>query len=347
MLILALFLGCTSAGVVLDGGTGGSGGGEVGGGDDGGGDDGDSVDDTGEGASDDTGEGSSALDCSAVEGVPLDSEKVPGARGFHGLAFDSEGWLVGSDGSSLIRADSTGEWEVWIPGVGEIEQLAFLPDGDLIVASRVTGDINRYTPSGGSTRIASSVWSYAVLVGPDDLVYLTSGKDVLRMDPDTGEAEVLATLTGGAPPHSLQFDKHHTKLFVGTAAETWGHSEVYSVPLDESLQPTGDPEVFAEGVGHGWHDGIAVDACENVYVAEFGYRSLYRITPDGQEVRIYKQWASSGSYYSHGLTWGTGEHGWPADALFVPMPYASNQVMVHTTGVPGSDWEGEVLLEEF
>lgn len=348
LLLLHGLLACTSPGVILDGGGTGSGGGEVAGGASGGGESGGGEDDTGEGGgtgSEDSG-GSSAFDCSSLSDEPLEAVEVEGARGYHGLAFDSEGRIYGTDGSSIIRATAEGEWEVWLPGLGYIEQLAFLPDGDLLVAHTYSGDVIRITPEGGQERVASAVGSYAVLVGPDERVYLTSGKYVARLDLGTGEVEYLAATNVSWPPHSLAFSKDHSRLFVGTAATVGGQSTIYALPLDADLEPTGELEVFAEQVGQGWHDGIAVDACENVYVTEFGSRTLYRISPDGEHVTPYRRWSGGGTRYAHGLAWGPEVGGWNPEALYVPMPYRDFEVMAHTVGVRGAHWDGEVDLAE-
>lgn len=348
------FLGCTSPGVVLGGGGTGGGGGEVaggasGGGESGGGESG-AEDDTGQGggsgSEDDTGQGGGAFDCSSLSDEPGEAVEVEGAKGYHGLAFDSEGRIYGTDGSSIIRATSDGEWEVWLPGLGYIEQLAFLPDGDLLVAHTYSGDIVRISPEGGQERVASAVHSYAVLVGPDERVYLTTGKFVARLDLGTGELEYLGATESSWPPHSLAFSKDHSKLYVGTAATVGGQSTVYALALDAELEPVGELEPFAVGVGQGWHDGIAVDACENVYVTEFGSRTLYRITPDGEHVAPYRRWSGTGQRYAHGLAWGPEVGGWNPEALYVPMPYLNFEVMAHTVGVRGAHWDGEVELAD-
>ena len=50
----------------------------------------------------------------------------------------------------------------------------------------------------------------------------------------------------------------------------------------------GDAKLFPKlvswstGVGTGWHDGLAVDACGNVYMCDYNVTAIYRITPDGR-----------------------------------------------------------------
>ena len=58
---------------------------------------------------------------------------------------------------------------------------------------------------------------------------------------------------------------------------------------------------------------------------------------------IFANWNSPYGYYGHGATWGTGVGGWLEDALYVPMPYGSNQVREIQIGVPGRDWAGTAI----
>ena len=61
------------------------------------------------------------VDCAAP--LPSPTQRiVPGVRGYHGLAFDAEGWMVGSDGTSLVRADDTGHTQLLVPNVGSVEK---------------------------------------------------------------------------------------------------------------------------------------------------------------------------------------------------------------------------------
>ena len=39
-------------------------------------------------------------------------------------------------------------------------------------------------------------------------------------------------------------------------------------------------------VGTGWHDGMAVDACGNVYVADYNITAIFRISPDGKDKKL-------------------------------------------------------------
>jgi hypothetical protein len=116
------------------------------------------------------------------------------------------------------------------------------------------------------------------------------------------------------------------------------------VDLDANFNPLGEPYLFATGVGGGWHDGLGVDVCGNLYVNDFDKQALYRVSPDGlQVVELMKTNFWSG-IYGHGNTWGSGVGGWLEDAIYMPMPYNNNTVAEVKIGIPYRTWDkGQVI----
>ncbi len=84
-----------------------------------------------------------------------------------------------------------------------------------------------------------------------------------------------------------------------------------------------------------WVDGIGVDECGNVYVAEYQTSALYRIGPEGGNAELIIDWYEHGGEeaYGHALEWGSGIDGWSDRSLFLPQPYADNQVTEVDLGV--------------
>jgi hypothetical protein len=121
-----------------------------------------------------------------------------------------------------------------------------------------------------------------------------------------------------------------------------GVGEVYYFDLDADLNPVGDVQVFARTGSSGWHDGLGVDVCGNVYVADYVTSSLYRVSEDGGTVTSMVDVVDFG--YGHGLTWGSGIGGWRADALYLPQPYNGYTVREVVIGVANGDsvrtWNG-------
>jgi sugar lactone lactonase YvrE len=286
------------------------------------------------------------FNCATVPDRPTSETWVSGARGFHGLAFDDAGFLIGSDNNALLRTDREGNSTVFVPGLGMLQQMTYLPDGDLIVSSGETGGLYRVTPEGGVETIAADLHAYSVLLGPDGRIYSgttvgPTNPGIARTNLETGEVEEFARLPEGVGARSLNFNRDFTALYVGIGGGL-GTGTIFRIELDEDLEPIADPEVFAQGVGQGWLDAIAVDACGRLYVPDSWTLGLYRVDPSG-EVEHYLDWAHSEGLYGHDAVFGSGIGGWLDDALYMPLPYQANKVKELVIGVPGRTYPGAVI----
>ncbi len=302
-------------------------------------------DDTGPDDPDDTGSVGDVFDCTTVPASPEPETILEGVSGYKGLAFDDAGHIVGSDGVSLIKATRDGDWSVWIPAAGEVEGLAYLSDGDLISTYGYgAGEIRRYTPEGGQSVVVGGLANYAVVVAPNDRIYAAGWNGAFAIDPDSGAYTELFTGSEGLPPgvspRILEFSRDYEQLFIGTIDN---RGRVFVVDLDDDYMPVGQPQVFAEGLGRGWHDGLGIDICGQVYAVDYDSRSLYRASADGGEVTTLVDWSSAPRTVAHGLVFGTGSDGWRSDAIYLPEPENGNRVKEIVIGVPGQRWTGELV----
>jgi hypothetical protein len=320
-----ILMGCTSRGGII---------GRGGGGDD----DDSSPDGDDDSATNDDDDAAPPFDCAQVSDTPISRRIVDGARGYHGLAFDGNGHIIGSDGNALIRATYDGQAEVFVPGLGRLEQIIHMPDGDLAIAMNADGGVHRVTPSGGLSLIASDVRAYGLVWGPDEKIWALNNSMVSRIDPATGTNTPIGVWTIPFQPHSGDFSKDFTKFYVGLI----GDGTTAVVNLDDEFRMDGEPEPFAFDVGNGWHDGVAVDNCGWIYMPDFRTSRLYRLSPAG-ETELYFSWSNDSSHYGHGVVWGSGIGGWRADALYLPMPYNNNTVQEIVTGTFSRTWEGTII----
>jgi hypothetical protein len=289
---------------------------------------------------------SEPYDCAKALPTPGAETIIEGASGYKGLTFDNEGHIVGNDGNSLIKATYDGEKTVWIPGVGEMEGIAYLSGGDLITTYGYSpGELKRYSPEGGETVLVGGLENYSVVIAPNDLIFGAGWNGAFMVDPNTGEYTKF--LSDGSPdfprgvsPRTLAFSRDHRTLYIGTIDN---RGRIYTLALDDDYTPIGSPELFAEGVGHGWHDGLDLDVCGNVYAVDYDSSALYRASADGGTVDKLADWSSNSREFAHGLIFGSGEGGWRVDALYLPEPENGKQVKEIVLGVPGSKWDGEVL----
>lgn len=289
------------------------------------------------GATGDTAPPRPVFDCSTVPVEPVSTRILEGATGYHDVAFTGDGRIIGASrqNAHLNVADEEGNVSVLSPSVGLTEQMVWLPDGDLAVASYDEG-IVRVTAAGGRVPIQPSIAAYGLILGPDEMLYAADQSRVFRVDPVTGDTEVLlepGALTRG-DPRVIAFDLAYERMFIGTYVGSQGR--IYVVDLDASYTPVGDPVVFVEGVGRGgYHDAITLDLCGYLYIPDYDTKTLFRVTPNGTVVQEYE--VSPGlinSDYPHGAVFGNGVGSWREDALYLPMPYNQNQVRELVVGVP-------------
>lgn len=280
------------------------------------------------------------FDCAAMPDEAQPERILEGARGYKGLAFDLDGNIVGWDENALIKSDYEGNWEVFLPGLEDPEQMLTLPDGDLVVTTSFSdGSILRISPDGGTTRLASNVYAYSVIQGPDEMLYGAGWEGVFRVHPRRGDVTTLKkTSFDDISFRAMAFSLDHSRLYMGAVDD---RGRIFYWDLDEDLEPMGDLKVFAEGVGRGWHDGLVLDSCGYMYVVEYESNALYRISPDGSDVRTLVEWSRERDF-GHGLVWGTGEDGWRADAVYLPSPNDGSVVKEIVLGVPGPGWTGEL-----
>ncbi len=276
-----------------------------------------------------------AIDCATLSAAPLSAGLVAGARAYHGIVITDAGTLVGSDGNNLLEADGYGLSTVFFPGTGSMEQLDRFPDGT-IVGARSNGDIIQILPGGGNTVLATVGSTYGVRVGPDDKVYVADWSRITRIDPALGTVETWFDGGNQFKPKVLDFSVDHTKMYVGSINNG---GKVYELDLDANFDPVGTPRVLASTPGS-WHDGLAVDVCGNLYVAEYNTTSMYRISPAGVVSTLFDPPFSN---YGHGVVFGNGAGPFSETALYVPLPYDGNKVAEVEIGVPYRTYPGPVL----
>ena len=297
----------------------------------------------------DTGNGLGPLPYPTVE---YDCDNIPdtyeervlnGARAYHGMAFDTDGSLIGWDGwNAITKTPYEGDATSWVPGFYGVEQIVRHPNGDLYTSLLDHAEVYRFTPDGGSERITGGLLlAYGMTLGPDGMFYVSDGH-LHRMDPETGELERLLSGSGGWSElyRDVAFSLDSTVMYIVKAGT--GSEWIYKVDLDEDLNLIGEPERFANVPGQ-WKDGVQVDACGYLWVPEYQKAALFRISPDGKTVDKILATAETG--YGHGTEWGTGIGGWREDAIYLPLPYNSAKVRELVIGVPDGrlvrTWKGE------
>ena len=125
-------------------------------------------------------------------------------------------------------------------------------------------------------------------------------------------------------------------MYIGTNDS---NGTIWTVELDAELNPVGEPSLWNSGLG-GWHDGLGVDICGNVYLADYDTLSLYRLSPDGAKVETLVDGDTNPSMYGHGLVWGSGIGGWKERSLYLPQPRNGDTLAELDIEVPYRTWQG-------
>jgi hypothetical protein len=265
--------------------------------------------------------------------VPFITEmELASPRGYHDVYFDQDGHIIGWDGNSLLQVTYDNDVDVFLPGINSAQGMDVLENGDLLYVNDF-GELRRVTPDPQSTTVATGLsGAYGITVGPDQMAYVCTSNNIRRVDPDTGDQDVWLTLPGSDHPRAMVFNLDSTGAYISTLV--FGNSPVYFVELDEDLDPTGPAVIFATNVGQGYHDGLGIDACGNLYVPDYNTSGLYRIDPEGVVTTLYNEGTASFNHYGHGLEWGSGIDGWNDHAIYLPQPYDGHTVNEIDLGVP-------------
>jgi hypothetical protein len=280
------------------------------------------------------------IDCSALSASPLSTTQLGMPRGYHDVAFDGQGNIIGSDNFALVKVDAADNLSLFTPDLGSVQQMDWLDNGDLAVSVDSNLSITRVTPAGVTSVITPNVGAYGLITGDDGMLYAANYFGVQRIDPETGMSETVVS-AAGLSPRVVGFSPDNTKLYIGTGVG-WEplpmQGNVYAVDWDpETMEPIGEPYVFATGVGTGdYHDSMAVDACGNLYVCDFVTAILYRVSPSGEVSEYLNFGGTFSTMYGHGARFGRGE-GWHEDALYLPQPYGNNRVLEVVIGVPSRE----------
>lgn len=271
--------------------------------------------DTG-GDSGDTGTEEIDFDCDAYPEGPYDASTLQ-ATASEDLAWDLDGHLVGSDQNHIYKTTYDGDREIFVPNLPFRAGMRNLPTGELVIANNYQGSLIRIDEDGSRETILMNLkYPNGLEVDREGYVYVTeqSNRRVLKVDPFSGEFEVV---TDGviSSPNGITFDENWEALYVGGFS---GAKKIYRIPLEDDGS-FGDPEIWAANVGTGWLDGMGVDYCGYVYIADYGASRILRFTPEGEFQGVVVDGTDLGSWtYMPNFQWGSGIGGWDEMHLFIP-----------------------------
>jgi hypothetical protein len=239
---------------------------------------------------------------------------MPGFVASEDLAFDDAGNLVENDTVNLYKTTYEGARTTFVAGLDFRAGMRMTSTGKLVVDDNHEGRIVRVDPDGSQHTIMTGLsYPNGMEIDDHDFVYFTdqSQNRVVRIDPETGVNTTLTTLVD--QPNGLSFSPDYSTLYIGAFS---GVGTIYAIDLDDDGNPS-NFRAWKENVGTGWLDGMGVDACGNVYVADYGQSKILRINADasGTPMAIVDQ--SAGFTYMPNFQWGSGLGGWDEHLLYI------------------------------
>jgi streptogramin lyase len=224
---------------------------------------------------------------------------------------------------------------LFVPGMGGRGGMTFLPNGDLAMVTGSEEAVRIIHPNGSS----EPPWTfftmpYGVIADESGMLYIADRSYLYRVDPADGQYDILLSSDDIPNLRTITFDADYGSLFI---ASGYAPDMIYRAYLDG--QGNIDPPMEWGTIGVSWLDepyidGLQLDACGNLYAAEFFTNNMYKIGPDGGQAEVFVDWDETD--YGHALEWGSGIGGFSSTALYLPRPYANNTVVEVELGVPSA-----------
>jgi len=275
--------------------------------------------------SDDTTTGPS-VDCESIPRGPFPYTIKSGIYATEDFAFDDLGNLVGANAGNLFRTQYDGTPQLWVPGAAVAAGLRATSEG--MVVYNGSDNLSRVNEFDAPELILGGLaYPNGMDVDLDGFVYVAeqSGSRVRRIDSETGEFTILAE--GLYAPNGVSFSPDYQTLYVGS----FGGGTITAIHLNPDMT-TDSVDLFYGSIGGGALDGMAVDACGNVYVCEYVAATVWRIPPDGSTIEPVVYLGGDTGWIPN-MQFGSGYGGWDPLTLYV-LDFGAGRVFEVPVGVP-------------
>ena len=276
--------------------------------------------------------GECTVDCANLPTGPFKLNKLSGPMASEDLAFDADGNVVGSNDKAIFKSKYGSSPQVFVPNINFRAGLRYLPSGDLMVNKDTTGQLIRITPDGTQNVVLSNLaYPNGMAIDQEGFAWVTEhdANRVLKVDPYANKSTVISQGTI-KNPNGICFNADYSKVFVAGFS---GVGTIYMFPIlpDGSV---GKVVEWAKNVGTGWLDGIGIDVCGNLYIADYYATKIYRFLPDGSSYKTVVDGSGGGNIYLPNMQWGSGIGGWALDKLYLPDGWNKGVFEVNVS-VPG------------
>ncbi len=258
------------------------------------------------------------VDCNNLPALPASFTHKPTITTSEDFTFDAAGNLVGVslDTNALTLTAYDGSTQVVRPNVSSFGRGVRIYDGNYYVAEPNGRHLVRITPEGSQTTVVGDLDEpNGIAMHPNGTLYLTTaGNGVLRIDPATGDSQVV--VSPGTTYDGVVFSRDFRKLYFNTEGGT-----VFEMDVDEDGAPMGSHRMFVNIPQTNILDGMSLDECGNLYVVEMT-GIVWRVTPDKQITEAVTLGGGGfpegpGGAFICAINFGSGVGGWKADHLYV------------------------------
>ena len=187
--------------------------------------------------------------CKEVADLPIPYDTLQGYTTSEDFTFDDQGHLIATHNGNLIKMKMDGDKEVITPNVGFTAGMAFLPTGEIAVASVDEGALWRIAANGSKVTVLSGLqYPNGLDIDEDGLVYVAEqdGQRLRRVDPWTGEYTVLGEDLCNA--NGVSFAPDYQRIYVGS----FGCGVIYAI--DRIDKDTWEPPYLFATIGEEWMD---------------------------------------------------------------------------------------------
>jgi len=180
---------------------------------------------------------------------------------------------------TLFRIDISGDVSEYSGDISNPTGIAFSPDGQMFVSSRLEGVVYRLNPFKEATAFARNVGvATGIAFDARGVMYVGDRTGTIFRINGIGEERAWTQIEPSVSAFHLAFGPDGS-LYVTAPTVT-------SFDVIWRINPDGETDVFYKGLGR--PQGLAFDRDGNLYVAAalHGRRGIVRISPDGSDAKV-------------------------------------------------------------
>jgi len=180
---------------------------------------------------------------------------------------------------TLFRIDISGDVSEYSGDISNPTGIAFSPDGQMFVTSRLDGNVYKLNPFKEAVAFARNLgFATGIAFDSQGLMHVGDRSGTIFKVNGIGEERVWTEIEGSVSAFHLAFGPDDSLYITGPTLTSF--DSIWRI------NPDGDVDVFFKGLGR--PQGLAFDRDGNLYVAAAlrGRRGIVRISPGGIEAKV-------------------------------------------------------------